>query len=168
MQKKCYKILESILSNGKLNELNDDKSTRNESIHAFIKARFQSIANTFVKTLTNCNAAAKVPRLKCIQDLLEYVSDSQHKAFLRQILPEVIMCIREVNHKSRDAAFELLNSMLRLWQKLALTATPPMSEVDSLNEFIHLVMVGLGGSANMASCTCLALSSLTNEFRGNG
>ncbi len=163
VQKKCYKILEAILSNGKLNE----KSTQNESINTFINAKFQAITSTFSKSLANCNAAAKVPRLKCILDLMDYVKDVEQKPFLRQILPEVIICIREVNHKSREAAFELLNSMLRLWQKLGLTLSEPVSESDSLNEFVHLVMIGLAGSTNMVSCTCLALSSLTSEFREN-
>jgi hypothetical protein len=153
------------LSNGKLNESN--KSAQNESINTFINGKFQAITSTFSKSLANCNAAAKVPRLKCILDLMDYVKDADQKPFLRQILPEVILCIREVNHKSREAAFELLNSMLRLWQKLGLKLNPPVSETDSLNEFVHLVMIGLAGSTNMVSCTCLALSSLTNEFRGN-
>ncbi len=98
---------------------------------------------------------------------MDYVKDSNEKLFLRQILPEVILCIREVNHKSRDAAFELLNSMLRVWQKLGLSSNQPISETDSQKEFFHLVMVGLAGSTNMVSCACLALAALTNEFREN-
>ena len=33
-----------------------------------------------------------------------------------------------------------------------------------MNEFIHLVMVGLAGSLQMKSCTCLALGSLAIEY----
>jgi ribosomal RNA-processing protein 12 len=162
VQKKCYKILEAILSSGK-----QQQQQPNASISKFINGKFQAIAGSLVKSLASCNAAAKVPRLKCILDLMDYVAEAApHKQFLRQILPEVILCMREVNHKSREAALELLNSMLRLWQKLGLTLSPPVSETDSLNEFIHLVMIGIAGSTNMASCACLALSSLTYEFRG--
>lgn len=121
------------------------------------------ISTTFVKSLADCNAAAKAPRLKCLLNLMDYVKRPEQKIFLRQILPEVILCVKEINHKSREASFSLLNSMFRLWQKL----TPEsVSEVDALNEYMHLVMVGLAGSTNMISCTCLALASLTFEFKG--
>ena len=110
-----------------------------------------------LKSLSECNVAAKVPRLKCLLDLMDYINDPAQKIFLRQILPEVILCIREINHKSREASFLLLNSMLRCWQNLGLLSN--IAENESLNEFMHLVMVGLAGSNNMVSCTCLALAS---------
>lgn len=160
VQKKSYKILDSILARGKT-------SAGNESIHKFIQSHFESIADKFVQSLSKCNSAAKFPRLKCLLDLLDYVNSPSQKLFLRRILPEVIMCIREVNHKSRDVAFQLLNSILKVWQRLGLSSSPALNEIESLNEFVHLVMVGLAGSTNMVSCSCLALASLTHEFRGN-
>ena len=197
MQKKCYKILDSILNSGKpnskvLNKLNQNVNTeffkqQNEAISLFIEQKFQLITATFSTALAKCNSAAKVPRLKCLLDLMDYVNLPAQKLFLRQILPEVILCIKEINQKSRDASFQLLNSMLKVWQNLGLAADEPITEIgklkkyyylknlafvkfllfeDSLYEFFRLVMIGLAGSANMISCTCLALSSLAHEYRG--
>ena len=167
MQKKCYKILDSLLTSGKSSTTTTDSTSAttavplNESIFQFIESKFQTIATTFVASLADCNAAAKAPRLKCLLSLMDYVRMADQKVFLRQILPEVILCLKEINYKSRDASFALLNSMLKLWQKLS----PNSPETDSLNEFMHLVMVGLAGSTNMIACTCLALASLTHEFK---
>jgi ribosomal RNA-processing protein 12 len=131
LQKKSYKILDSILAtrlvNGNGND-NDDDEAKSPAIKTFVEAHFESIAATLVRSLTSCNSAAKVPRLKCLLALMGYVKSSQHKNLIRQILPEVILCIREVNHKSRDASAALLNSMLRLWQKLGLEATTSVTE----------------------------------------
>jgi len=159
VQKKCYRILDCILDSGKTSS-----KQMNASITAFVDARFQLIAATFLTSLAQCNPAAKVPRLKCLIHLMAYVKAPAQKAFLRQILPEVILCIKEVNQKSRDAAFTLLTTMLKTWQTLS---TETSTEIESLNEFFHLVMVGLAGSTNMSSCTCLALASLAYEFREN-
>jgi hypothetical protein len=69
-----------------------------------------------------------VPRVKCLNALMAYVTDAKQKPLIRQILPEVILSVREVNQKSRDSSLALLNSMLRLWQKLGAEATPPLNE----------------------------------------
>ncbi|RNA27286.1 RRP12 isoform X2 [Brachionus plicatilis] len=161
-QKKFYKILDSLLTSGKLSS-----EKQNENVLKFVQNEFEMFGKIFVKSLGDCNSAAKVPRLKCMIHLLDYVQRPEEKMFLKQILPEIILSIREINHKSREAAFHLLNSMLKLWQKLGLESQPPITETDSLNEFFHLVMVGLAGSTNMISCTCFALSSLSFEFREN-
>jgi hypothetical protein len=170
LQKKCYKILDSILKSGQevgntANELTSKQN--NESVSKFIYTKFNLITSTFVASLSDCNAAAKAPRLKCLLNLMKYVRSPEQKIFLRQILPEVILCIKEINFKSREASLSLLNSMLKIWQKLSTEADTNLSEIDSLNEFMHLVMVGLAGSTNMISCTCLALSSLAIEFKEN-
>ncbi len=164
IQKKSYKILDSILTSGKPQQ---DKPNykQNLAINEFIRAKFEIISTKFVQSLSECNVAAKVPRLKCLLDLMDYINDPAQKIFLRHILPEVILCIREINHKSREASFLLLNSMLRCWQNLGLSSN--IAENESLNEFMHLVMVGLAGSNNMVSCTCLALASLSYEFKEN-
>lgn len=152
----------------KLNLLPEDQLIqKNQFITSFIESKFELITLTFINSLAQCNLAAKVPRLKCLIHLMDYVKLPTQKTFLRQILPEVILCIKEVNQKSRDAAFLLLNTILKTWQKLGNNSQEPVTEIDSLNEFFHLVMVGLAGSTNMASCTCLALSSIAYEFREN-
>ena len=158
-QKKFYKILNAILNSGKPG----DKT--NKAINSFIEVKLEMITNLFTKSLGQCNAAAKVPRLKCLIDLMDYVHKPEQKIFLRHLLPEIILCVKELNHKSRETALELLNSMLKLWQKIRLNSIEPISGADSLYEFFHLVMVGLAGSTNMISCTSLALSSIVFEYR---
>jgi hypothetical protein len=51
VQKKSYKILNTILTNGKKDE--------EIVLKTFVKENLQQMANTFVNTLTKCNSAAK-------------------------------------------------------------------------------------------------------------
>lgn len=127
-QKKFYKILESLLASGKPSSI----EKQNQHVFEFVQNQFQTFGNIFVKSLGECNSAAKVPRLKCMVDLLDYVQRPEEKTFLRQVLPEIILSIREINHKSREAAFHLLNSMLKLWQKLGLESQPAITEIGIL------------------------------------
>ena len=139
VQKKCYRILDCILDSGKLSSkvfkklnLSPDGQEafkqQNESITAFIENKFQSIAMVFMASLAQCNAAAKVPRLKCLVHLMDYVKEPSQKMFLRQIMPEVILCMKEINQKSRDAAFTLITSMLKTWQMLGARADQTATE----------------------------------------
>jgi hypothetical protein len=130
LQKKSYKILDALLASGKQPPTtNAHGSFSNECVRSFVIGKFESIANTFVRSLSECNVAAKVPRLKCLIELMDYVSTNEQKSFLRQTLPEVMLCIKEVNHKSRETAFLLLSRMLKLWQKLGTSLPQPVSEI---------------------------------------
>lgn len=102
---------------------------KNELIYEYImNVEFENITQSLVSSLNECSSAAKVPRLKCLNALMAYVSKPEHKALLRRILPEVILSMREVNQKSRDASVDVLNTMLRLWQKIGAEANPSLNE----------------------------------------
>lgn len=113
-QKKCYKILDMLLESGK-----PSKADRNDCVCKYISEKFEGIMRSFTSSLNECTVAAKVPRLKCLNALMAYISEPTHKTLLKHILPEVILSIREVNQKSREASFILLNTMMRLWVKLS-------------------------------------------------
>ena len=51
VQKKSYKILNTILTNGKKDETS--------VLNAFVKENLIKITNTFINTLTKCSSAAK-------------------------------------------------------------------------------------------------------------
>ncbi len=55
VQKKSYKILNSILTGGKTVNPDDSKNVVNN----FVKGNLNKITSTFVTTLTKCNSAAK-------------------------------------------------------------------------------------------------------------
>jgi hypothetical protein len=135
VQKKSYKILDAILASGKEATIARG-SFSNECVRSFVVGKFESIANTFVRSLSECNVAAKVPRLKCLIELMDYVSANEQKSFLRQILPEIMLCVKEVNHKSRETAFLLLSRMLKLWQKLGASLPQPVNEIGIFNIFV--------------------------------
>ncbi len=59
VQKKSYKILNTILTNGKKDE--------EIVLKTFVKENLQQMANTFVNTLTKCNSAAKPVSLIFLQ-----------------------------------------------------------------------------------------------------
>ena len=116
-QKKFYKIMDSILA-----QEADTHTTvatvnkPNEVIRRFIADKLDVICAKFSGSLSKCNAAAKVPRMRCLLHLIKHISQPAHKVFLRQMLPEVILSFREINKKSRDASVFLLRAMLKCWQ----------------------------------------------------
>lgn len=101
----------------------------NNDINSFIDNNLPQIFDLLLKSIANTAPGAKYPRLKCILHLIEKVKQPEQKQLLKQILPEVILCVKEVNTKARETAFTLISAFLRAWQRADTNSAQPVSEI---------------------------------------
>lgn len=72
---------------------------------------------------------------------------------IEAIIPEAVLCCKDINAKCRSTAYELLNKMA---DKMT----------NNLVKYIEMVMAGLAGSQHIASASLLALASVTHHCIG--
>ncbi|KAG5831684.1 hypothetical protein ANANG_G00306350 [Anguilla anguilla] len=101
---------------------------------------------------------AKRPRLKCLIHIVRQLS-AEHTEFITALLPEVIICTKEVSVGARKNAYTLLVDMARAY--IRFFSTPE----EALDQYLQLVYIGLTGSVTMITCTVLALTRLVFEFK---
>lgn len=77
------------------------------------------------------------------------------------MLPEAVLCTREVNEAARKAAYDLIVSMCEA--NIAWKGDSDLS--DSLLDFLSLVVAGLAGSPHMVHCTILSLTWLICQYK---
>lgn len=149
--KKSYRILEELCS----------RST--ETLKEFINdQRSALLLDHLLQNLTKSQSALKGAQIRCISSLMEMPSN-QNTSRIKQILPQIVQCLHEINSRTRHDAYLLVIKSAKIW-----TSISEQSFIDSLTGFFHFVMAGLvGPSASMTSATILALSRLALEFREN-
>ncbi|XP_047128483.2 RRP12-like protein isoform X1 [Hydra vulgaris] len=147
MQKKGYRILE---------ELCDSNS---EAAKDLVKDKFTELKKIFVDSLSSAVPSSKAPRLRCISLLIKKL-DSSQKDFLITVIPEVILCTKEVGVKAKTAAFDLL---VDIGTSLVFLSSKPKEEC--IEEYFKIVMAGLAASPHMISATLLAFTKLIFEYR---
>lgn len=113
--------------------------------------------------------AAKRTRIQT----LAYVIELSDLWFVFNVLPEVILATRDVNERTREAAFNLLISMGRRFSEDgAVIDHSKIEELDdddvvpaSLETFFEMAMAGLASTnQHMIAATITALSSILHEF----
>uniref|UniRef100_A0A8C7QQT5 Ribosomal RNA processing 12 homolog n=1 Tax=Oncorhynchus mykiss TaxID=8022 RepID=A0A8C7QQT5_ONCMY len=143
MQKKAYRVLEEMCGGER------------EECRSFVLSHLETLKHVLLGTLKNASSPAKRPRLKCLIHIVKQLSD-EHRDFITALLPEVIICTKEVSVGARKSAYTLLveigNAFIRF----------------SLEQYLLLVYVGLTGSVTMITCTVLALTRLVFEYKDMG
>uniref|UniRef100_A0A674BSC1 Ribosomal RNA processing 12 homolog n=1 Tax=Salmo trutta TaxID=8032 RepID=A0A674BSC1_SALTR len=143
MQKKAYRVLEEMCGGER------------EECRSFVLSHLETLKHVLLGTLKNASSPAKRPRLKCLIHIVKQLSD-EHRDFITALLPEVIICTKEVSVGARKNAYTLLveigNAFIRF----------------SLEQYLLLVYVGLTGSVTMITCTVLALTRLVFEYKDMG
>ncbi|XP_057307990.1 RRP12-like protein [Hydractinia symbiolongicarpus] len=147
MQKKAYRILEEICS------------SNSESCKNLVEEKFDELMSVLVDSLSSAVPSSKAPRLGCISSLVKKLSN-ENKDFLQVIIPEVILCTKEVGVKAKTAAFDLL---VDIGSSYVFLSTLPKEEC--IEQYFHFVMAGLAGSPHMISATLLAFTKLVFEYR---
>ncbi|XP_074641768.1 RRP12-like protein isoform X2 [Tubulanus polymorphus] len=147
MQKKTYRIYEEICA------------ANSENCMAYIKKNLSHVQSVLLKTLSTSSASSKAPRLRCLINIFKQLP-SPEVEFLETVLPEAILCTREVAERARAAAYNLLVEMgeasLRWSEK---------SKPDAVTDYLQLVMAGLLGSPHMISTTLHALTRLLFQYK---
>jgi len=147
MQKKSYRILEEICD------------SNSEICKNLIKNNFDELKVSLAEALSNAVPSSKAPRLHCLSSFVKRL-EASNKDYIVQILPEIILCTKEVGVKAKTAAFELI---VDIGTTLVFLSSKPKEEV--VGEYFQYVMAGLAGSPHMISATLLAFTKLMFEYR---
>ncbi|CAJ1067594.1 RRP12-like protein [Xyrichtys novacula] len=146
MQKKAYRVLEEMCGGDR------------DECRSFVLANLETLKAVLLETLKNASSPAKRPRLKCLIHIVKRLSE-EHRDFITALLPEVIICTKEVSAGARKNAYTLLveigNALVRFCGNTK----------DAMDEYLMLVYAGLTGSVTMITCTVLALTRLVFEYK---
>ncbi|EDO48743.1 predicted protein [Nematostella vectensis] len=148
-QKKAYRVLEQMCSS-------DSQACR-----AFLSSHLDQLQDKLLNSLASSSSASKAPRLRCLTHIVKHLG-AEHKDFITAIIPEVILCTKEVGTKARAAALSLLVANCH-----ALCRCVPGTRAEGLVAYLELVLAGLAGSPHMVSATIISISRLVFEFRGD-
>ncbi|XP_035027985.1 RRP12-like protein [Hippoglossus stenolepis] len=146
MQKKAYRVLEEICGGER------------DECRSFVLANLETLKVLLLETLKNASSPAKRPRLKCLAHIVKRLSE-EHKDFIAALLPEVIICTKEVSVGARKNAFNLLVEMGNAFVRFC------GNTKDAMEQYLVLVYAGFAGSVTMITCTVLALTRLVFQYK---
>ncbi|KAI4877623.1 hypothetical protein NFI96_022980, partial [Prochilodus magdalenae] len=146
IQKKAYRVLEEMCGGER------------EVCKKFVLANLEQLKLALLDSLKSASSPAKRPRLKCLIHIVKQLNE-EHKDFITALLPEVIICTKEVSVGARKNAYSLLveigNAFIRFCG----------DSKDAINEYLGHVYIGLTGSVTMITCTVLALTRLIYQYK---
>ncbi|XP_070696619.1 RRP12-like protein [Pempheris klunzingeri] len=146
MQKKAYRVLEEMCGGER------------DECQSFVVANLETLKVVLLETLKNASSPAKRPRLKCLIHIVKRLGE-EHKDFIAALLPEVIICTKEVSVGARKNAYTLLVEIGNAFVRFC--GNPK----DAMEQYLLLVYTGLTGSVTMITCTVLALTRLVFEYK---
>uniref|UniRef100_A0A2K6CSY8 Ribosomal RNA processing 12 homolog n=1 Tax=Macaca nemestrina TaxID=9545 RepID=A0A2K6CSY8_MACNE len=146
VQKKAYRVLEEVCASpqgpGAL----------------FVQSHLEDLKKTLLDSLRSTSSPAKRPRLKCLLHIVRKLS-AEHEEFITALVPEVILCTKEVSVGARKNAFALLVEMGHAFLRFG------SNQEEALQRYLVLIYPGLVGAVTMVSCSILALTHLLFEFK---
>uniref|UniRef100_A0A8C9U0N5 Ribosomal RNA processing 12 homolog n=1 Tax=Scleropages formosus TaxID=113540 RepID=A0A8C9U0N5_SCLFO len=145
LQKKAYRVLEEMCGGG------------SEACRSFVLTNLEHLLNTLLSSLKNAASPAKRPRLKCLIHMVKQLGP-EHKDFITALLPEVIICTKEVSVGARKNAYTLLVEIGKAFIRFSDTE-------KKWDQYLGQMYAGFAGSVTMISCTVLALTRLVFEFK---
>lgn len=72
-------------------------------------------------------------------------------SLLDTVLPEAILCVKDINNRCRETAFQILGHIAK--------------NVD-YKDYINILIAGLAGNPTMTSCSLLALAAIVYYIKG--
>uniref|UniRef100_A0A8C1D3Z4 Ribosomal RNA processing 12 homolog n=1 Tax=Cyprinus carpio carpio TaxID=630221 RepID=A0A8C1D3Z4_CYPCA len=142
IQKKAYRVIEEICGG------------ESASCKAFVLQNLEELKTMLIDSLTTAASSSKRPRLKCLIHIVKQLNE-EHRGFITALLPEVILCTKEMSIGARKNAYSLLveigNAFVRFY---------------AINEYLGHVYIGLTGSVTMITCAVLALTRLVFHYKG--
>ncbi|XDV50459.1 hypothetical protein PO909_019515 [Leuciscus waleckii] len=146
IQKKAYRVLEEMCGGEKT------------SSKAFVLANLEQLKAMLLGSLKSAVSSAKRPRLKCLIHIVKQINE-EHRDFITALLPEVILCTKEMSIGARKNAYTLLVEIGHAF--LRFCGDPK----DAIKEYLDHVYIGLTGSVTMITCTVLALTRLVFHYK---
>ncbi|KAI7805897.1 RRP12-like protein [Triplophysa rosa] len=146
IQKKAYRVLEEMCGGER------------EPCKTFVLTNLEQLKRTLLDSLKTASSPAKRPRLKCLIHIVKQIN-AEHKDFVIAVLPEVIVCTKEISAGARKNAYSLLVEIGNAFVRFC------GNQKDAVNEYLGNVYVGLIGSVTMITCTVLALTRLVFHYK---
>lgn len=147
LQKKAYKLLAVLSANHT----------------SWVRTELPALRQAMGEALPACASGCKGKRLVCLYAVAEALTASDLAGLLPSLLAEVVLATREVNVKTRAAAYELLVCLAEAVEKRASNTT---SKAHASRSFLLMVAGGLAGSTlHMIASSLSALGRLTFELR---
>ncbi|KAM9052589.1 RRP12-like protein isoform 2-T2 [Megaptera novaeangliae] len=147
VQKKAYRVLEEVCA-----------SPQGPGAR-FVQSHLDDLKKTLLDSLRSTSSPAKRPRLKCLIHIVRKLS-AEHEEFISALVPEVILCTKEVSVGARKNAFALLVEMGHAFLRFG------PNPAEALQRYLILIYPGLVGAVTMVSCSILALTHLLFQFKG--
>ncbi|XP_028336947.1 RRP12-like protein [Physeter macrocephalus] len=147
VQKKAYRVLEEVCA-----------SPQGPGAR-FVQSHLDDLKKTLLDSLRSTSSPAKRPRLKCLIHIVRKLS-AEHEEFISALVPEVILCTKEVSVGARKNAFALLVEMGHAFLRFG------PNPAEALERYLVLIYPGLVGAVTTVSCSILALTHLLFEFKG--
>ncbi|XP_057387196.1 RRP12-like protein [Balaenoptera acutorostrata] len=147
VQKKAYRLLEEVCA-----------SPQGPGAR-FVQSHLDDLKKTLLDSLRSTSSPAKRPRLKCLIHIVRKLS-AEHEEFISALVPEVILCTKEVSVGARKNAFVLLVEMGHAFLRFG------PNPAEALQRYLVLIYPGLVGAVTMVSCSILALTHLLFQFKG--
>lgn len=130
-QKKYFRLIEEIC-------LGESEQLKN-----FLNEKLNVIKEFLTETLSKAAPSSKGPRLNCILQLLTRIDEPLPFATL--ILPETILCLKDINSKCRKTAFSIIEYISKTFEP---------------KDYLHIITAGMAGNPTMISCSLLAASAI--------
>ncbi|XP_077282524.1 RRP12-like protein [Temnothorax americanus] len=138
-QKKAYRFLEEICG------------SEREMCERFLHEHRRQIQKTLRASASSVVRTSRGARLRCLAHLVRRHPQLEGTKFLEAVVPEAVLCVKDINERCRDAAYQLLNAIAERF----------LNEPDHLKDYADMLMVGLGGEPAYVSASLLALASVT-------
>ncbi|KAK9366505.1 NUC173 domain-containing protein [Lipomyces kononenkoae] len=149
------------------------KLAQSEIGSEYLIESMDTLEDTMVSSAEKIAPPARTARLTSLIDIVR-VLPSSDLHFIPAILPEAVIGTKEVNEKTREAAYQLL---VEMGDKMAGGGSVSISKVAnmdtnapdvdaSISEYFTMVSAGLAGSTpHMISATITALSRLLYQYK---
>lgn len=168
------------LSDGKVAPMLQKKACRvisklseTEAGQKTIIANLYNIEQVFLNISDKVSAPARGARLAALSKIVSFLPQD-HLYFIPAILSETVLCTKDINEKTREAAFSLLVQMGNTMKRGGFIDHSKVPGMDSdapqvpatLEEYFTMVSAGLAGTTpHMISATVTSLSRVVFEFR---
>ncbi|KAK9320945.1 NUC173 domain-containing protein [Lipomyces orientalis] len=149
------------------------KLAQSEEGSAYLIENMDNLEKAMISSAEKVTPPARGARLTALIDIVRTLPSSDLH-FIPVILPEAVVGTKEVNEKSREAAYQLLVEMgdkMAGGGSVSIAKVPKMdvnaADVDaSINEYFTMVSAGLAGTTpHMISATITALSRLLYQYK---
>ncbi|KAK2577073.1 hypothetical protein KPH14_005885 [Odynerus spinipes] len=144
-QKKAYRFIEGICGSEK------------ELCTNFVKEHRREMQKMLVASATTLIKTSRGARVRCLTHLVKSHPQLERTKFLQAIVPEAVLCVKDINERCRTSAYQLLNTITEKF----------LEKPEHLKEYTDMLIVGLGGEQKYCSATLFALASITYHYNGS-